>query len=286
MSLVVERFRRMSLREPTSPVGARLRLCRGCMADYRALAGHHYRAGRPATVTRVIVVRDVGESVVGRFRGLGAASTQASAGAWGEEGGEGTLVGVLVESMPRLSCVLREVALGGRYGFLPDGERAKVLNEEVRCISRVVVEPRYRGLGVAVRLVKHALATATTPVTEAIAAMGHVSPFFERAGMTAYRRPAHAFDARLGAALNVVGMSLEDLVVMERARRRIEALPGAERDWLLHELRRWYRQTLGRHRGYETDPWVQLRAARERLGMEPVYYVAVREGSGAASTQA
>lgn len=61
-----------------------------------------------------------------------------------------------------------------------------LLNAEVRCISRVIVHPSFRGLGIGVGLVRHALDTATTPYTEAIAAMGWVHPLFEKAGMEAF----------------------------------------------------------------------------------------------------
>jgi len=53
-------------------------------------------------------------------------------------------------------------------------------------ISRVVVHPIYRGCGLAVRLVRHALRTARTSRIEALAVMGAIHPFFELAGMKCY----------------------------------------------------------------------------------------------------
>jgi GNAT superfamily N-acetyltransferase len=148
-----------------------------------------------------------------------------------------------------------------------------LLNAEVRCISRVVVDPRWRGLGLAVRLVKAALAEPTTPITEALAAMGRVNPFFERAGMTAYPRPTHAHDARLLAALARSGFGAGDLVQLNRMWRRLEATDTAERAWLLREVHRWYQRHAGRGARPTTDPREQLAVARERLSLEPVYYL-------------
>lgn len=232
-----------------------LTLREGDAADYAALAEHHYRAQRPVTMTRVLVLEHEASSVCGRFLG---------------RRGEVQRVGVLVESLPALACVLRDWALGDRYARVRDRSlRASLLNREVRCISRVVVHPQWRGRGVAVRLVREALATARTRVTEALAAMGHVNPFFERAGMAAHTRPPHERDARLAAALRCVGVAVEELAAADAAWRKILALPQTQREWIESELSRW----CGKPQAGEDA----LRAARGRLLCEPVYYVKLRE---------
>ena len=191
--------------------------------------------------------------------------------------GPGRPIAVLVESLPALSCALRDWALHERYGsWLSPAERARLLNDEVRCLSRVVVHPQWRGLGLAVALVREALRTATTPCTEALAAMGRVSPFFEKAGMTRYARPPHRHDARLAAALERVGWSATDLATADAVIERLAALPPAERSWLEGELRRWYRQAGGRSFDASGDVRDYVLAARDRLLLEPVYYLWMR----------
>ena len=234
---------------PAPPPEAALQLTTGTMADYAALAGFHYRSHRPATATRVLVMTHHHATAADRYVGRPARRQVAA---------------VLVESLPALGCRLRDLALGGRYAVGDRRQRARLLNAEVRCISRVVVHPQWRGTGLAVRLVRAALDTATTPVTEALAAMGHVHPFFERAGMTAYRRPAHARDARLADALATAGIDLPQLADADAVARRIADSP--HRAWLEHELRRWLR-------GPDTDVREVLVRARQRLMGEPVYYV-------------
>jgi len=86
-----------------------------------------------------------------------------------------------------------------------------LLNTEVECISRVVVHPIFRSSGLAVRLVRHALAAAETPMVEALAAMGAVHPFFEKAGMTALPLPPDRHIARLLSAAEAVGLCPADL---------------------------------------------------------------------------
>lgn len=131
-----------------------VRVSRGTIRDYDALAPFHYRAGRPATRVRILRAR------VGR-----------------------QLVGVLVVSMPTLNAGWRRNAWGDRYSARPSAAVARRLNQDVRTISRVIIDPRWRGLGVARQLVGAYLRRPLTRRTEAAAVMGAFSPFFERAGM-------------------------------------------------------------------------------------------------------
>ncbi len=164
----------------------------GRLADYRPLGRFHYLAGPPAAHKRVWTIR-----VPDDRRLLGSPEVAA----------------VLVVSPPVLNCRGRNFAIAGRYVGPDRRAVARHLNEEVECISRVIVHPIYRGCGLAVRLVRHAVLTAETPLVEALATMGTVHPFFERAGMTCFGRfpgrtlaynyylgsPAAALSAFLGA---------------------------------------------------------------------------------------
>ena len=141
----IRRIQRMGDKALKSGLSAQseLHLRPGTLKDYDALAEHHYRAAKPRTATRVLVLACGRPSVVGRYLGRRE---------------ERRPIAVLVESLPTLSCAMRDAALRQRYGpWLSPAERAVLLNDEVRCISRVVVEPTWRGLGLAVRLVRAAL---------------------------------------------------------------------------------------------------------------------------------
>jgi N-acetylglutamate synthase-like GNAT family acetyltransferase len=48
----------------------------------------------------------------------------------------------------------------------------------------VIVHPVFRATGLATRLVRRMIAECPTPYIEALATMGWVHPFFDRAGMT------------------------------------------------------------------------------------------------------
>lgn len=240
-----------SAHSASSAVNRKLPITPGTLEDYRQLADLHYKAGRPATATRVWACRTTRPTVVGRY--LGRRATPET-------------VAVLVESLPSLSCAMRDVATAGRYRGVSAKARAMMLNDEVRTISRVIVHPQWRGLGLARQLVQRALATATTPYVEAIAAMGQVHPFFEQAGMTRYDRPPHPVDARLLDALATVDLTASELVDTPTVRQRIARAPLLDR-----ELRRWH--TTAVRGDPAADLPVILDAARQRLLFTPSYFL-------------
>ena len=175
----------------------------GTIDDYRALAHFHYRSTHPGTATSVLRIISHKPTVVGAYL---------------QRRDETTRVGVLVRSLPALACRLRDVATADRYAHLTQHERGVALNREVRCISRVIIDPRFRGLGLAVRLVQHAVAHPEDDhvlFTEALAAMGRVSPFFDRAGMRRFDLPVacRTAHARLLDALASLGLSPHDLIM-------------------------------------------------------------------------
>ena len=132
----------------------------GTMADYHALARFHYRPKVPATVAGVWRVRYV----------------------YVNESDHSPLAAVGVLSWPTACSRERNRALG-LHG-LRYGERLRFANRELRTISRVIVHPVFRSTGLATQLVRHLCDQCPTRFCEALATMGWVHPFFERAGMT------------------------------------------------------------------------------------------------------
>jgi GNAT superfamily N-acetyltransferase len=131
---------------------------RGAVADFAALERFHYRNGRPATWAGVWVVR---------YRGPAATDHRP--------------VAVAVLSYPCLNSAARDAALN--LAHLPARDKIPFVNQNVRTISRVIVHPQFRSLGLASRLVTYVCNQCPTRWVEAYAAMGKVHPFFEKGGM-------------------------------------------------------------------------------------------------------
>lgn len=88
------------------------------------------------------------------------------------------LIGVIVYAYGPL-------ALRGRNTFTDRYKgRAKLMNREVKMISRVVVLPKYRGIGLSVKLVKETMPMTGMKHIEILSVMGKHNPFAEKAGMT------------------------------------------------------------------------------------------------------
>lgn len=223
----------------------------GTPRDYRALAPFHYRAAEPATIVRILVAR------------LGPHRIPA---------------GVLVISMPTLNSSWRRRAWPELFARATKHESARRLNhprEGVRCISRVIVDPRFRGSGVATALVRAYLRDPLTRRTEAVASMGRFTSFFERAGM----RPIHLGiappDARLMDLLNHLGLSEYEVSAparaLERATRRAHRIHP---NFLARELERWRRSSRAASTGPPDESLLDLfTRACARLGPRPIAFV-------------
>jgi ABC-type thiamine transport system ATPase subunit/GNAT superfamily N-acetyltransferase len=219
---------------PPLPLHPAIRIEPGSLTDYHALAHLHYLADRPAAVVRT----------------LRAVRTDAQ--------GHDHLAGVLTVSMPTLNAPARAQAWPGRYHTRDRRADARRLNDEVRCISRVITDPRSRGLGIATRLVRAYLDNPLTPHTEALAAIGNACPFFRRAGMTEYHLPTPEPDARLADTLAHLNI---DPAAIARD-------PTLTHPLLTRELTRWSRHA----RIQAPDPQSLSAAAATRLLTTPRAY--------------
>ena len=120
----------------------------GTMEDYRQLAQFHYReTGGIPPPRKIFTLKRRKE-----------------------------LVGVIVYSYPPIVCF-------GRNKAFPERLTTQELNEKLSIISRVVLHPKYRTIGLGAKLVKETLPLADTPYVEAVAVMARYNPFFEKAEM-------------------------------------------------------------------------------------------------------
>jgi ABC-type lipoprotein export system ATPase subunit/GNAT superfamily N-acetyltransferase len=122
-----------------------MRVEEGTFADYKRLSVFHYRSSRCPPPRKIFVLRR------------------------GDE-----LCGVIVYSFPSPVAFGRSRVWRGTFRELQGG---------VSVVSRVVVHPKYRTVGLGVRLVRETLCRAGTACVEALAVMAKYNPFFERAGM-------------------------------------------------------------------------------------------------------
>jgi hypothetical protein len=117
----------------------------GTTADYKALSQFHYRSTSLPPPRKIFTLKRGNETC-----------------------------GVIVYSYPSPTMFGRKLVWQGNYNQL---------QKEVSTITRVIIHPKYRAIGLGIKIVKGTLPLAGTPYVETLAVMAKCNPFFENAGM-------------------------------------------------------------------------------------------------------
>jgi ABC-type lipoprotein export system ATPase subunit/GNAT superfamily N-acetyltransferase len=178
-----------------------MRVEEGCFADYKRLSVFHYRSSRCPPPRKIFVLRR------------------------GDE-----VCGVIVYSFPSPFAFGRSRVWKGTF---------QQLQGEMSVISRVVVHPKYRTIGLGVRLVRETLGLVGTPCVESLAVMAKYNPFFEKAGMqkVAESKPSAGLLRALGQ-LQRLGFNPSMLGSVSENRRLIESVGSGKVMGVLRELSR------------------------------------------------
>lgn len=187
-------------------------------------------------------------------------------------------VAVIAYCMPGANLAGRNRALAPLLAKLPPRGRLRFWNTHLRTISRVVVDPNWRGLGLAAQLVRRTLPMAGVPYVEALAAMARMHPFFEQAGMTPYPIIAPPAAMRLREALATVGLDRRDARSAGELMQAVMQLDATAADWLKGEINRWVRGYLGAKRGRTMLVTLEQACgyASRFLYSQPAYYLWAR----------
>ena len=169
-----------------------MRVKSGSRGDWVRLAGFHYRSHRVGVVRKVFCL----------VRGF-------------------ELCGVIVYCYPPPRCF-------GRSRVLP-GMGIGELNEVLSVVMRVVVHPKYRSIGLGVKLVRETLGLVGTSCVEMVAVMAKYNPFAEKAGMKriAEQEPNRKV-LRISEVLSEFGFNLQLLGSEKYVMNRLENLSSEQ----------------------------------------------------------
>jgi len=147
--------------DPECSLASIVKIVEGDISDYESLKEFHYRAEAPPFTKRV-------------FKML-----------LGDE-----TIGVIVYTTTIFMLANRNVAMPKLKEMYAQDQKLYMafLNANFLRISRVVMHPRVRGIGLAVKLVRETMPLTKKRYIETIAAMARFNPFFEHAGMTRFDR--------------------------------------------------------------------------------------------------
>jgi hypothetical protein len=214
----------------------------GTLADYKALSHFHYRECHLGPFEKIFTLKLNNDTV-----------------------------GVIVYSMPVPSLELRNVATNNYFAGLDRRSLIALVNKTIRTISRVIIEPRFRGLGLAVKLVRQTMPLMNVPMIEALAVMGRANPFFEKAGMKAYTAPLPVKCMLMKEALSLIGIDKRIAVDAQAAQQHIESLSQGKRLFIEREMKRFlagYGKRKNMPAGLERTQFVL-----SKLTDRPVYYL-------------
>jgi len=188
-----------------------MRVEEGTKQDYEKLAGFHYRNSHLFAHQKIFALKR------------------------GEE-----TAGVIVYSSPPIAVSGRRKAFGRNLSI-------QEVNRNLTRISRVVVHPKYRTIGLGVKLVKETLPLAGKPYVETVAVMAKYNCFFERAGMqniaesVPSKHVLNAIEKLRSLGFNPVLLSSEKANM-----RTLEEMPKKE----VEEVKAVLKALCGRERGY------------------------------------
>ncbi len=175
------------------------RIEQGTIQDYKALSQFHYRTGKCTAPKKVFTLKRKNE-----------------------------IIAAIVYSYPPPMCFGRSKVWKGT---------TQQLQQEICTISRIVVHPKYRSIGLGEKLVHETLPQTGTPYVETVAVMAKYNPFFEKAGMqrTAESKPSTAVREALNS-LEQLGFDISLLPCTSYVENQINQIGQEKIVALLEEL--------------------------------------------------
>ncbi|MFA5291613.1 MAG: hypothetical protein WC496_01115 [Phycisphaerae bacterium] len=228
-----------------------LKIVPGTIADYKGLSRFHYRSCKTGAVSAVYKIIDT-HPMRGRIE---------------------PVIGIIIYSMPACSVQLRNIATKGLFTKLGSATaNMQIVNNNIRTIARVVIEPRYRALGLAYELVQKTMPLLNMPYIESLAVMGKVNPFFEKAGMVKFQAAVSPRCVKLRQALSAVGVEESDLVDIERTQYLLRSLDTKAKRFIEKQITDFL-TAYGRRAKTLPDSLQRTEFFISRLSARPVYYL-------------
>jgi hypothetical protein len=226
----------------------KIKIVPGSFDDYRQLAHYHYRESEPGPFKKIFVLRN---------EALRATRNK--------------ILGVIVYTMPYVGLEIRSLVMDNFFIGFDKNTQLGLINKNIRCISRLIIEPRFRGLGLAKRLIQQTMPKMNVPIIEAVAVMGRINPCLEKAGMRPFKsKPSQRFTQFI-EALSVIGIEGKDLIDPQKVHRRFSRLNDEKNEFIEREIKRFLK---GYGRRRNMPPGLErIRFILSRLNAKPVYYI-------------
>lgn len=165
--------------------------------------------------------------------------------------GHADLIGVIVYSSPLRDLRARTKATDGYFKRpTTTSEQLRLLNKNVLYVSRLVLDPRYRRLGLADWLWRETLKLQTVPIVESMTPLPVRKEWLESLGFKIYYNPTPQSIRKLKKAFAKAKINPKCWNCAEIAQRRIDALVHDDKVKLDRSLHHF----LSNYRQHEHDP--------------------------------
>jgi len=226
----------------------KIKIVPGGFDDYRQFANYHYRESRPGPFEKIFVLRNEALRETRK-----------------------KILGVIVYSMPYVGLEMRSLVMNNFFVGFDKETQLGLINKNIRCISRIIIEPRFRGLGLAKRLVQQTMQRMNVPIIEAVAVMGRINPFLEKAGMRPFTSKPSQRCVQFVEALGIIGIEDKDLVDPQKVQQKLSRLNAEKNEFIERQIKRFLKG-YGRRRNMPTG-LERTRFILSRLNTKPVYYI-------------
>jgi len=184
-------------------------------ADYKTLAGYHYKLENPAPPDQIYKIRGI-KKCRETFPDP---------------------MAVIVYSMPITNLQGRTKATNGYFRKArTEIGRLRLVNQKIRYISRVIVDPRFHKIGLASWILKDTLERQTVPIVETLTPIDFTNKMFQKNGFKLYHSAAPDYYDRFTAALSKIRVKLDSLNCPAAVHFRLMNLPAHSKSFIEKEI--------------------------------------------------
>jgi len=157
-------------------------------------------------------------------------------------------IAVIVFRMPIPDIRSRTIATNGFFHRpQTNSKRLKLVNKYIRYAARLVVDPRFRRLGVAEMLQREALARQTVPIVETFTPIDKYNAMILKGNFKRYFQPAPEYHQVFKNVMFLINCPYTPQLLPSTLHKRIDCLSGEYRKMVEREIRIFLQHYKGRH---------------------------------------
>lgn len=112
----------------------------------------------------------------------------------------------------------------------------KLINKKIQYIARLIVDPRFRRLGLAGWLLTDTLERQTVPIVETLTPIDFTNKIFQKTGFKLYHAQAPAWYRKFTDALRTIGFENWNHLLPLTLQNRIDHLEGDQAKWFESQI--------------------------------------------------